>query len=502
MELASIYNLDTNNRTPSDEQPDATRYIPPARRGSSICTSSGQSLFQHKSSQTIQSPNTVKQKMERRTGILSSNTSSTPNRTPSPKGVIPPILKDSENGQPVEVWQGKRRGGNRAPKIEPEGTKSWRQNNQAQGRRDLFNSSRNDPLNGQSRDITSQERASRFIQPTILKRGYTKTHQMPLARWREYPSELLDTIDMHLNILIQCLSPGCDADLSVRIFPAPLRSALSTGVSVEMLQTSHSPLLPPWIGMEVLFKLASSILDFLNISLSELGYLLRCEEEVGRSLRREETKDIQEMLYSLAIAQVNWDCAQDICQTVLSSFDLSTNNLQRSQVLQQREAILLYMKAKVHDYICETRSAGIKFYDDDVKQLEQDYHNERIVAGDVNIWFRCLACHWCGLVQEIPDYLGMLRMTGCEPGRNMLNQVRNPMEMSWVYALVEVWLNPYMDFNKVMEANAQWARAQNQLDLSMGDTPEPMELCKYRIKGIDFAGNLSLSRDWRNQWIR
>ena len=428
-------------------------------------------MSQVNSSETSPFPSPARKTVENPTRTHSSS----PSRTPSPQDRTPPVVKDKEAGESVEVWRGKRSGGNRAPKIEPAGTKSWRQNTQPQHH--------------------CNQNGSQVIPRAILKRENTPLHQTPLARWRGYPSEVLDTIDMHLNILLQCISPGCTVELSVRIFPPSLRSSLSTGGSMEVLQTSYSILLPPWLSMTMLFNLVFSVVEFLRISLPGLGYLLRCEEEVGRSTLEGTAKDIRDMLHSLAIAQINYHCVRNILEAVMFSNFQIPNGRQRKAIQFHRETSLLSARKMVHDYMCATNSAA-QTHESEVKQLMEDYEMGKIPAMDFDIWMACLECHWGGRIQEIPDYVGILRMAGFEPGKGAPIQLRNPAEFPLIYGLVEAWLNPWMDTDKIFELHNQWVQYQRQ------QFP-PMQTCTVEKLSenlpIDIGRNLSLDRNWRNQ---
>jgi hypothetical protein len=270
------------------------------------------------------------------------------------------------------------------------------------------------------------------------------------------------------------------------MFQEPLRSNLANGVTLDKLRNSHSTLLPPWISIEELFNLVISTISFLNITISELVYLLHCEDETGRWMR-EDTDDIKEQLYLLAVTQINRHCVKEL----FSRLDTSILTIdQQKQIVQVRQNSVLQVEEKIIGYICESGRRGSECYENDVKLLSQDIHNKVIGQAHSKIWFTCLASHWCGKVQEVPDYVGMLRTAGYKPGKNAPLQLWNPNEIPWVYGLVEAW--SVINLKEVLkthtaEVTYQPATHMEQPYRSTGDVP------------INIAQNLSMERNWRNQ---
>jgi hypothetical protein len=436
-------------RDNDDIPPNRNRYIPPARRRSPI----GQPTSSPSSPTLSLSPDPAEQKMKR---IMPSSRWS--HRTPSPTNPTPPVVKDKESGELVEVWQGKRSGGNRAPKIEPAGTKSWRK------------------LPKQSRspeprlvEITNPAQPNRPLQvlPPLEMPFREITHlrqqerEMPFHRWPRYSSDVLDVIDIQLNVVNRCIAPTSivppeGLELSVRFIPTRAHPILeNAGITPEISYISREMLLPGWITTVDFYNILLSVLESLQITLPELVLLLRYEGEFGEWTWKD-TTDINEMLYSFAISQINCKCSLDLFQTR----HLGDDDDRRKAYL-NRDSVHCQEVANVQNYITKENTYGWEGFERDVNQLMQDYATGRIDHKDLRFCFKCLECHWNGPVQGVPDYLKMLHMAGYGPGIRGPIQLPNRKELPWIYEQVNVWL----ERKRIAEYNYSMGRYQPQLNM-------------------------------------
>ena len=350
--------LDFESKMKLVDQPDkGNRYIPPARRQSTAQPTSSPS------SRTLPlSSDPAKQKME--SMIPSSR------RTPSPNNSTPTVVKDKESGELVEVWQGKRRGGNRAPKIEPAGTKSWRQLPKY-------------PRSPEPRylEITNPAQPNQPLQVlrpldmpfSEITHSRERESEIPFRQWMGYPSDVLNAIDIQLNVVNRCIAPTTivrpeGLELSVRFIPNRVRSILENdGITAGLLYVSQEMLLPRWITTADFYNILLSILKSLQLTLPELAYLLRCEEEFG-DWRWKDTTNINEMLYSLAVSQINCKCSLDLSQTRhFGDVD------DRRRAYFNRDSVIRQEVANVQNYIAKENFRGWEGFEQDVNQLKQDY---------------------------------------------------------------------------------------------------------------------------------
>ena len=433
----------------SEIKPNRNRYIPPARRRSPT----GQPISSLSRTLSL-SPDPVKEKMERIAPSFSSYS-----RTPSPKNANPPVVEDKGSGDLVEVWQGKRRGGNRAPKIEPVGTKSWR-------------NSPKSPHSPEPRYVEITNPAQQPNQPLQVLRplempfmeimhSSQREREMAFHRLLGYSSDVLNAIDIQLNVINRCIAPTSivrpeGLELSVRFIPNRVRSILENGgITPEVLYVSREMILPGWITTEDFYNILLSILKSLEITLPELEYLLRCEEEFG-DWTWKDTTDINEMLYSLAVSQINCKCSLD-----LSRIRHFGDDDDRRKAYFNRDTVRWQEVANVQNYVAKENSRGWKGFEQDVDQLKQDYASGRIDHKDLKLWFRCLECHWNGPVQGILDYVKILHMAGYGPGIRGPIQLPNPKESPWIYEYVKVWLE------RTRAAEYNYSKSQYQ-------SPSPM----------------------------
>ena len=142
---------------------------------------------------------------------------------------------------------------------------------------------------------------------------------------------------------------------------------------------------------------------------------------------------------------------------------------------------------------------GWEGFERDVNQLKQHYASGKIDHKDLKLWFKCLECHWKGPVHgEVPDYLKMLHMARCEPGIRGPIQFRNQKELPWIYEQVKVWL----ERKNVSEYNYSRSplTVQHQSQLPMINNMSDQDLWSSGQMPIDIGRNLSMARNWRNQW--
>lgn len=434
MDLASKSNLDPIGEDDIDKssqpQENPAKYIPPARRKS--LDSSGDDSIQTMSDSTSGSPQSATTRRTRSSNAIDSASS----RTPSPRRG-PLHIKDKSTGEFVEVWQSRRKGGNRVPKIEPEGTKTWRQpaiKTQLapdSGDATVTNVEGIDGSDIQHLPIGAEKQKMLSLQ--------FPRHQMPLRRWPLYPSILLNSIDMHLNILLQCISPGA-SEMSVRSISYEMCRVIEKKTfTPEMLPNIPFMMLPACLSSLDFVNLLSSVLTLLNIQIQHLAYLLFAEKAV-QSIPARRDVVATEMLHSLAIAQINWNCCKDLVPNqVWSGFPIYDEHTPQVRAL--RETSLYKATEKVRQYIVEAVNKGGRSYDRDSRQLKRDVDDGLLLVADLPVWFSCLAHRWYGPVQSIPDYLALLRMAGFNRGKECPIQLPNPMEPRSVYEMTRQWLS-------------------------------------------------------------
>ena len=228
-------------------------------------------------------------------------------------------------------------------------------------------------------------------------------------------------------------------------------------------------------------------MDSLEITFPELAYLLRCEEEFG-DWTWKDTTNVNEMLYSLAVSQINLKCAFDI---YLSLFLGDEDERQKAYF--DRNCIHQQEKSNVWEYIAKESSRGWEGFERDVNQLKQDYTSGKIDHKDLKLWFKCFECHWKGPVHsEVPDYMKILHRARCEPGIRGPIQLRNRKELPWIYEQVKVWLEK----KKVSEYSylRSALKVQNQPQLPMINMSD-QDVWSSGQMPLDIGGNLSMARN-------
>ena len=466
--------------TSAQPTPQKQKYILPACRGSldgSICkiqvsdTSNGQRRSNSKSEASRNSSPHRPHRSPSPIGLASG-------RSGKPKNPAESSQENKNKIEGVEVWQEKRKGGNRAPKIEPAETKNWRT-----------------PEPKVQRKITLLKR--QFEAPGLDSREGTralppfpqmgKKSHGPLSRWPMYPSVLLDVIDMHLNVLIQCISPG-EAKLSFRC----------GSTEAPMCTSFHIPRsLPPGMSKEDFQNLAKVIMNgILKLPSSALEYLIECEQEGKRGWPV--PRELHSQLYGLAVAQINEACATQVLKARFTEMPEG----QRDDLL-SRQSLLANEEMPIMSYIlkystCNTQNSHLMV---EMEQLVQDCQNGNLSPEHLGTWNTCISYQWLGKVQTLPNYLALLQAAGFLPGKRILAQIVHPREPSRVFDTVAAW----MEIIKLEEMQAWNYPLPSPEVPSYLNTVEWKEQVKRDSKreeySVDFAKSLSLNRNWRNQFM-
>ena len=460
--------------------PQKQKYIPPAYRGSS-----DGSISKTQVSETSNGQNRSNSK----TKELSRDSSPQwPRRSPSPIGPASagsknPLDSSQQNKSKIEaaeVWQEKRKGGNRAPKIEPAETKNWRT-----------------PEPKVQPKITLLKR--KFEAPSLDSRDGEDTGPLPpaphvgkmsngpLSRWPMYPSLLLDVIDMHLNVLIQCISPG-EAKFSFRC----------SSTEAPMCTSFHIPSsLPRGMSKEDFQNLAKVIMNgILKLPSSALEYLVECEQ--GRKRGWPMPRELHSQLYGLAVAQINEACATHVLNARFTEIPAGQRDDLRSRqylLANEENPIMSYM---LKYSTSNTRNSQLMV---EMEQLVQDRQNGDLSAEHLRTWNTCISYQWLGKVQALPNYLALLQAAGFLPGKRIPAQIVHPREPSRVFDTVAGW----MEIIKLEETQAWNYSLPSPEVRNYLNTVEWKEQVKQDWKReeycVDFANSLSLNRNWRNQFM-
>jgi hypothetical protein len=373
----------------------------------------------------------------------------------------------------VEIWHGKRKGGNRAPKIEPEGTKSWRTGPLV----------REDPVETlTSLDLDCGDTEIYIPAPQVPQYCFARS---PLQRWPEYISEFLDIVDMHLNVLVQCLVPG-DQKVSFRthLFETPYgwsdraEHTLPRGMFQQDFQNLGK------VIMERIYRLP----DW------SLFYLLDCEKLVGNRGWAYPNR-LEWQLYQLAIAQFNERAATKILET--RSHEIPPHEqdafISRHFLLSREETVVL-------KYIFDQPGPSKGLLHQETAQLAQDCANKTISEECVAIWNVCLNHHWLGKLNQISNYPALLEAAGLADRLPL--QLVHYTEPPTVYEVVGKWLKRF----KLEEQMTKW-----DMTFKSPGSPPPIgpewseevrrELHPNEFKHIDWSRNLTLNRNWRNQFL-
>lgn len=387
----------------------ATRYVPPGRRGSPTSTSSDEKhdrLWKPSVSPTNQSKVRVNSPNRSQGSVTSSQPRT---RTPSPQRKSETVIVDSQPGEEVEIWQGKRKGGNRAPKIEPAGTKSWR-------------------------DPQKQAESSVHLTPSAHDSMSSKI----FVRLCGYSPFILDAIDLHLNVLISCIAPKAQS-VSVRNIPRELFPAINSGNLVtEVSSKNYSMGLPGTISMMDFFQLLSTAVgEVKGVGLEHLAYLVDCERVSNSRSRTYNVTKFVDMVASLAVAQLNWEYCRDLTR-IPSQDDSPVSFGTRIAILNFREDLLHKETLSVCRQFLQTSA------DAEIRHLQdlEELGNMNISESYRKMWSSCLRIRWRGLVSdEPPHYPHLLVKAGFAPGLRMPMQLIHAREPSWIYETVHRWMN-------------------------------------------------------------
>lgn len=472
------------SRTPQEQ-----KYIPPGRR-----SSSDGSVSDTQASTTSKETRGANTK---RKGSSRNSSPRRPCRSPSPNGQpkaksdktkarqpSPGIQRDKPKSDQVEIWQEKRKGGNRAPKIEPEGTKTWRTPTPAKVQPKITLLKRD--LNALNFDSKKDEDFETSFPFYSLPNHPAYSSQSPLSRWPEYPAGLLDVIDMHLNVLIQCISPG-EPRHSFRFLLAEHRKGLS------------APVLPRGMFRQDFENLAKAILEgVLRLPSSALQYLLKCEEEVGnRSWSVPRQLDSQ--LYGLAVAQMNDVSTRKVLGARFGQIPEEQRNL-----LISREYLLAQEQESIMSYVVQHNASHPRdsLLTAEMQQLVRDCQNGTLAAEHLATWNTCLSYHWLGRVQTLPDYPALLQEAGFEVGKRTPAQLIHPKESRLVFDTVAAWMQRI----RLEEQLQVWSYPLplQQVSSSLNNVEwkeQVIQDTRCNEYAIDFAKRLSLNRNWRNQFM-
>jgi len=456
------------------------KYIPPA------CRSSDGSTAKTRVSDTSNKQKGSNGKRER------SSPNSSPQRplpSPSPIGLASgksnkmpnPVNSSQQNKskkEEVEVWQEKRRGGNRAPKIEPAGTKNWRIPKPKVHRKIIL-------LKRGCDTLCLEEKGTKPL-TTFFSHMGNKTHD-PLSRWPQYPSVLLDVIDIHLNVLIQCISPG-EAKLSLRCGPT----------EAPKCPSFHIPrLLPQGISKQDFQNLVNVILNgILKLPLSALEYLVKCEQEVGRR-GWPAPREWHSQLYGLAAAQINVACATNILKARFT--ELSE---EQKRDLLSRQYLLAQEEVPIMNYMLKHSTSNLRnsLLMVEMEQLVQDWRNGSLSAEHLGTWNTCIWYQWLGKVQALPDYLALLQTAGFDPGKRIPAQIVHPREPSRIFDTIAAWMER-IKMEKLHGWSYPFPSLKEPPYLNTVEWKEQVKQDSQREEYcVDFAKSLSLNRNWRNQF--
>jgi hypothetical protein len=364
----------------------------------------------------------------------------------------------------VEIWQEKRKGGNRAPKIEPEGTTSWRT-------RPLEHREREGTLT--SLDLDEGDTEIYIPESSAPMRNNARS---PLSRWPEYVSEVLDIVDMHLNVLVQCISQGAPK-VSFRCLPSETENLL------------------PGIFRRDFENLGKEIMEGLyGLPASALGYLLQREQLFGR-MGWCTPNDLEWQLYTLAVAQINNISTTNLLSAKFNEIPPADRNLFLS-----RQILLAREQREVMKYVILHNSPNINhsLLGPEMVQLVDDCANGHIAEEYLPIWNVCLHYHWLGKLNALPNYPALLEAAGF--AKRIPLQLRHPAESAEVHEKIGAWLEKM----KLERQRALWDLSFEFLCGGPSATPEWSEQARKESQanefGIDWAGNLSLNRNWQNQF--
>ena len=410
----------TNNVAPVDQEAERkqykpARYVPPGRRASPTSTSCDEKPVPlHEPFVLPASQQQVS--VTSSTRSRSSNTSSQPGtRTPSPEGKTPIVARDSQTGEPVEIWQGKRRGGNRAPKIEPAGIKTWRDSKKKVERSvDLT------PFDGESTPPPSSNILVRLV-------GY-----LPI---------LLDAIDLHLNVLIRCIAPEAQS-VSVRDIPRHLFPLINGKTLVTELSTkNHSMGLPGTISIIDFVRILSVTLDLFGaVGLQHLPLLLDCERISNPISRTYNFSELLETVFSLATAQLNWTCCKDL-SPMPSRDDSPVSFESRRKILNFREDTLRTETQSVTRYFMQDSLHEGNDRAQDAEDLADEHKRGNVNEDYCKMWGTCLRVRCSGLLEVPPHYPDLMIKVGFVPGERGPMQLRHAKEPGWMYETTGMWLD-------------------------------------------------------------
>ena len=397
------------------KQQKAARYVPPGRRASPTSTSSDDKLDRLWKPSVLPT-NQPKVKVDSAHRTRGSNTSSQPRtRTPSPQAKSDTASLNSQTGEEVEVWQGKRRGGNRAPKIEPAGTKSWR-DPERQG-----------------------ESGNDEISSTILYRLY------------KYSPFLLDAIDLHLNVLIRCIAPEAQT-VSIRDIPRDLFPAINEGrLIAELCTKNYSMGLPGTISIMDFFKLLSVVVnEFQGVGLQHLARLVDSERISNSKSERNYLTKLSDALASLAVAQLNWESCRDLAR-IPRREDSPVPFEARMAIVNARENLLRKETLAVRRHFHEKSEDGEIQHLRDMEELNSECERGNVTESDGKMWRSCLKVRWCGLEHdEPPFYPHLLTKAGFVPGHRVPMQMRHAKEPFWMYDIVFEWFGLHEEVEEII----------------------------------------------------
>jgi len=263
----------------------------------------------------------------------------------------------------------------------------------------------------------------------------------PFERWTEYPTEVLNYIDIHLNVLVHLLGPSWlvqeDGELSVRQIPPRVAKSMAHGTFDP---ESLSGFLPGWISEFELWQLICRVLEYLGIELHILGRLLIHENDPLQPFYDSSSQEIKSKLLSFAKAQLNWESWKELC-LIPSGFPIfMMSDETRTDAESVRRQSMILEEESMDEYMTEWTLGGRNGFNQDFQQLEQDIKDYNLGRAEFETWSTCLHFHWFGPVPRLPNYLQMLNNLGFNFGCRIPVQFENPREPKEIFSLVAEWV--------------------------------------------------------------
>jgi hypothetical protein len=339
----------------------------------------------------------------------------------------------------------KRKGGNRAPKCEPEGTKTWR------GREPVTQSpegeatpvpqmpvveselhrvpaklddcivdndiepnltrTRNDDDNGDRSSQTSIYTSSDPGLSTLLPVTppmMPEPQHFSAPRCMSYITEFINTIDTHLNVLIQCASPDAPR-MSVRYIPFNTLPCLcGQCLSIHTISNLLSPSLPHGLTKNEFFGFLESTLTICKITICEMVTLFVWES--GRGYPQEMgVHDIKSQLQAVAYAQIDFEMQNHLEIHPQQDWGFAHRSFAKLQGL--RNVTLRDTTEELKGTIKSNAEFGHIGHWHDLEQFACE-HRHTFRAEDENLCTRLIENRWLGSTTLVPNYVEILVKEG------------------------------------------------------------------------------------------